>query len=108
MPKKISNFKDSLPEQGKLKIVDPKLRKIEGVVMSGKEPLIGANIAVKKTTVGTTTDFDGIFRLTFPLNTKTIIVSYTGFKTQEYTISDDTWDNTGKQKKIVVIRLKEY
>ncbi|MEM6319991.1 MAG: TonB-dependent receptor [Bacteroidota bacterium] len=58
---------------------------LSGVVTDeSAEVLIGANVLIKGTTVGTTTDLDGQFSLaydgTYPI---TIEVSYTGFTNQE-------------------------
>ncbi len=47
------------------------------------EPLIGASILVKGTTTGTVTDVLGAYSLTVPDGTNTLVVSYTGFDTQE-------------------------
>ena len=56
---------------------------------SSGEALIGANILIKGTSIGTVTDIDGSFSLSspesFPL---TLIVSYTGYSTEEITVSD--------------------
>lgn len=56
---------------------------ISGNVISAtdNEPIIGANVVVEGTTVGTVTDFDGNFSLDIPQNA-TINVSYIGFLTQ--------------------------
>ena len=63
-------------------------RTISGTVTSTDgEPLIGATIAVQGTTVGTTTELDGSFHLNVPDDATTLIVSYTGFVTQEVDIS---------------------
>ncbi|MEM9918223.1 MAG: TonB-dependent receptor [Bacteroidota bacterium] len=51
------------------------------------DPLIGANVVVKGTTQGTTTDYDGNFSLDvkgdFPI---TLVASYLGFSDQEYVV----------------------
>ena len=47
------------------------------------EALIGANILVKGTTVGTVTDIDGKYTITVPEGSNTLVFSYTGFETQE-------------------------
>lgn len=52
------------------------------------EPLIGANILVKGSTVGTITDIDGEYSLEVPEGFNTLVVSYTGYGTQEVTIGD--------------------
>jgi TonB-dependent SusC/RagA subfamily outer membrane receptor len=47
------------------------------------EALIGANILVKGTSVGAVTDLDGNYTLQVPEGSNMIIVSYTGYETQE-------------------------
>jgi hypothetical protein len=106
MPKKILNFKDSPPEQGKLEIVDPELRKIEGVVMSGKEPLIGANVLLKDSFAGTITDKYGRFTLTVSGKQRNLVVSYTGLKSRELYLTNDYWDKKGNQIKPITIQLE--
>ncbi|KXX68196.1 hypothetical protein AVL50_20580 [Flammeovirga sp. SJP92] len=56
---------------------------IKGNVTSAQEPLIGANVLIKGTSIGTLTDFDGNFTLTVPNNETTLIFSYIGFFTEE-------------------------
>ena len=63
-------------------------RTIRGIVLSAdQEPLIGANVVVKGTTVGTTTDLDGAFSLELPGTSNVLVVSYTGYETQEVSIT---------------------
>jgi TonB-linked SusC/RagA family outer membrane protein len=50
------------------------------------EPLIGASILVKGTTTGTVTDIDGSYSVTVPEGSKTLVLTYTGFATQEVAI----------------------
>jgi len=54
------------------------------------EPLIGATIKSKKTSLGTITDFDGLFNLTtsesYPA---TLEISYTGYATQKIIVDKD-------------------
>ncbi len=54
------------------------------------EPLIGASVVAKGTTTGTITDIDGNFTLSVPENTTTLVVSYTGFETQEIDITNSS------------------
>ncbi len=51
------------------------------------EPLIGATILVKGTSVGTATDVDGNFSINIPAGATEIIVSYTGFTNQQVPIT---------------------
>ena len=46
-------------------------------------PLPGANVIVKGTEVGTTTDPDGNFSLDLPVNATTIMISFIGYTTRE-------------------------
>lgn len=58
-------------------------RKVNGTVKDQNgEPVIGANVSVKGTTVGTITDVDGNFTLDVPDNA-VILVSYIGYVPQE-------------------------
>ena len=62
-----------------------------GVVLSAEdnEPIIGASVAVKGTTMGVITDFDGNFELKdIPSDAKTLVVSFVGMKTQEVAIAN--------------------
>lgn len=47
------------------------------------EPLIGATVLVKGTTVGTVTDLDGKYSVEVPDGANTIVYSYTGYETKE-------------------------
>jgi TonB-dependent starch-binding outer membrane protein SusC len=62
-------------------------RTVTGKVVDAKgEGLIGASILAKGSTRGTVTDIDGAFSLGVPENTQILVISYTGFKTQEVTL----------------------
>jgi TonB-linked SusC/RagA family outer membrane protein len=64
-------------------------RTISGVVTDeNEEPVIGASIFIPGTTVGTTTDLSGKFKLNVPVDKKTIQVSYLGYSTQTITIGE--------------------
>ena len=56
------------------------------IVDDAGEPLIGANVVVKGTTIGTVTDFDGNYSLEIPEDNAILVVSYTGYATQELTV----------------------
>ena len=63
-------------------------KKISGTVASAEdgEPVIGASVVVKGTTIGTVTNVDGGFSLEVPSDVKTLIVSFVGMETQEVKI----------------------
>ncbi len=58
---------------------------ITGTVIDGEynEPLPGANVLVKGTTNGASTDFEGKFSLNVTQNSGTLVISYLGFTTKE-------------------------
>ncbi|MDG1296862.1 MAG: SusC/RagA family TonB-linked outer membrane protein [Saprospiraceae bacterium] len=59
-------------------------RTVTGVVNdASSSPLIGASILVKGTATGTITDVDGNFSISIPDGNNMLVVSYTGFETQE-------------------------
>jgi TonB-linked SusC/RagA family outer membrane protein len=59
-------------------------RNIAGKVTDAKgEAIIGANVLAKGTSVGTSSDADGNYRLSVPAGATTITVSYVGFAAQE-------------------------
>ena len=63
---------------------------LSGSVTSEGEPLIGATILIKNTSIGTTTDFEGMFELSAPEDAATLLISYTGYQTLEYAVGNQT------------------
>ena len=68
--------------------------KISGVIMDGEynETLAGANVLVKGSQDGTTTDLDGKFELTTSAQSGTLVVSFLGFESK--TINFNATSNT--------------
>ena len=64
---------------------------VKGVVMDGKEPLVGANILEKGTSNGTLTDIDGQFQLALK-NPKSavLVVSFVGYQPKEVAVNNAT------------------
>lgn len=60
-------------------------RTITGKVTDAEtgEPLVGATIQVKSTSIGTISDIDGNFKLSVPDGSEVLVVSFIGFKTYE-------------------------
>lgn len=67
--------------------------KVTGTILSAEddEPVIGAAIVVKGTTIGTVTDLDGKFVLDVPSDAKTIFISYVGMKTKEIAVAPEIY-----------------
>jgi len=65
---------------------------VNGKIIDGdmNAPLPGANIIVKGTSTGATTDFDGNFTLNAKSNSGGIVVSYVGYVSQTIAFSGDT------------------
>lgn len=64
--------------------------KLTGTVYDqNNEPVIGASVMVKGTTIGTATDIDGKFTLNVPAK-GTLIVSYVGYVAQEIALTGQT------------------
>lgn len=60
---------------------------ITGIIKDeNKQPLMGANIMIKGTTTGTTTDEAGKYTLTVPSTATTIVISYIGYTPKELSI----------------------
>lgn len=70
----------------------PAERVITGTVsdQSNGGPLPGVSVLVKGTTIGTTTDTDGRFRLNVPDGRNTLVLSYIGYATQEVSLANRT------------------
>jgi TonB-linked SusC/RagA family outer membrane protein len=63
--------------------------RVTGKVISAEdnEPVIGASVLVKGTTVGAVTDLDGAFSLNAPAGARTLTISYVGMASQEVAVS---------------------
>lgn len=67
-------------------------RTVTGTVIDGEtnEPLPGASVLVTGSTIGTITDIDGTFSLSFPDRYTSLSVSYTGYLTTEINVENQT------------------
>ena len=76
---------------------------------STNEPLPGVNVLVKNKTIGTTTDFDGIFSIENIAAGDVLVFSYISFKSEEVTITTDEeltvylQEDVSKLNEVVVI-----
>lgn len=69
-------------------------RTITGTVTDNNgEPVIGANVVVKGTTIGTITNFDGYYSLPGVPNGATLSVSYIGYLTREMAVGNQSTVN---------------
>ncbi len=65
-------------------------RTISGSVTAEGQPLIGVNVLVKNTSIGTATDLNGQFSLVVPDEAATLVFSYTGYRTEEIELGDQS------------------
>lgn len=78
-------------------------RAISGKVTDQEgQALIGASILVKGSTSGTVTDIDGNYSLNVPAGSTTLIISYTGFNTQEVAIGASNVVNVTLQEGVTL------
>lgn len=79
-------------QNANVKIYGPLIgNKITGVVSDELGPIAGANVVVKGTTIGTTTDFDGQYSLSVPKNA-ILEFSYVGYGNQEVNVNSNRID----------------
>ncbi|MFV0564265.1 MAG: SusC/RagA family TonB-linked outer membrane protein [Flavobacteriaceae bacterium] len=86
---------------------------ITGVVTDGSSgvPLIGANILVKGTTNGVSTDFDGKYNIDVSNTSGTLVFSYVGYQTKEIAINGQSsinvtlTEDTSQLDEVVVTAL---
>ncbi|HZV70622.1 MAG TPA: SusC/RagA family TonB-linked outer membrane protein [Saprospiraceae bacterium] len=87
-------------------------RTIHGKVTDPKtsEGLIGANVVVKGSTVGTVTDFDGSYSINIPAGRDVLTFSYTGYETVEVSLtgSDELNVSLGEGKLLDEVVLIGY
>ncbi|GAB3320576.1 SusC/RagA family TonB-linked outer membrane protein [Larkinella ripae] len=72
-------------------VASAQTRTLSGTLIAAEEgPLPGANVVVKGSTIGTTTDNQGKFTLKIPTDNPTIIISSIGFLTEEIVVGNRT------------------
>ncbi len=69
--------------------------------VSSGEPLPGATIAVKGTTIGTITNFNGDFSLDIPNDAQTLVFSFVGMKSKEVEIEGQTRFNISLEEDLI-------
>lgn len=68
---------------------------VKGIVKDAntQDLLIGVNVSVKGSNIGTITDFDGMYQLQVPSENEILVFSFIGFSTQEIEMSGNTTIN---------------
>ncbi|MEN8121447.1 MAG: TonB-dependent receptor [Bacteroidota bacterium] len=79
-------------------------REISGTVTNAaNETLVGANIYVKGSTIGTVTDEKGRFTLEIPQDGATLVVSFIGYETKELVVTNETVINVSLTESVNVL-----
>lgn len=93
-----------------ISMVMAQTRTVTGIVVGDvdDEPVIGASVLVKGTTIGAITDIEGRFVLQrVPTSARTLVISYVGMETQEVAISDNMQvvmkSNTAQLDEVMVV-----
>jgi TonB-linked SusC/RagA family outer membrane protein len=82
---------------------------VSGIVSDSSGPIPGANVFVKGSKNGVTTNFDGNYTINVPSKTATLVFSYVGYKSQEIVVNGQTRINanltelSNNLKEVVVI-----
>ncbi len=83
---------------------------IQGKIVDERgEPLIGVNVTIKGTTLGSISDLDGLFKLQAPDSQSTIVFSFVGYNTIELPIGSQREfrvtmkENTQSLEEVVVV-----
>ena len=78
---------------------------VSGVVLdSNGEPIPGATVLVKGTTIGTATDLDGRYSITIPPSSQSLVFSFVGFSTQEVTIQGRSTISVSMQEDVSMLQ----
>lgn len=98
--KKVLDQKDAIrfsPEEVQQTIIYGSVKDSNG------NPLPGANVTLKGTSIGTTTDIKGNFSLNVPEEADILVVSYIGFQTLEITIGNKSTFNIQLQEDMAAL-----
>lgn len=71
-------------------LLQAQIRSVTGrvTIAETNEPLEGARVMIRGTTVGTYTDAQGNFTLRAPADARTLVITYIGFKSAEVSVTD--------------------
>ena len=71
--------------------------KVTGTITDGQGALPGANVAIKGTTTGSSSDIDGKFSVDATANSGELVITYLGFetKTVKFSVSNGGTTNLG-------------
>ena len=95
----VISLKDNIREQ-----TDLQQNIVKGTITDEKGmPVPGATVAVKGTTIGTTTDMNGNYRLENVTPNAVLVVSFIGYKNQEIVIGDKAQINITLQQEVTVL-----
>jgi alpha-2-macroglobulin len=71
---------------------------VHGIVLTNGEPLIGVNVIVKGTNIGTITDLNGFYSLIVPTGNRELTFNFIGFKPVEKPVTSDILNVTMEEE----------
>ncbi len=84
-------------------VVKGEARLIKGTVVDEKKrPLAGVTVVIKGTSVGVATNVDGVFSITLPVDTATLIFTFVGMETEYVKIAALKKGETRKDLRVVM------
>ncbi len=86
-------------------LIEAQTRSIRGVVTGRDDgqPIVGATVVVKGTSVGTATQLDGDYVLNVPADAEALIFAFIGMKSQEIVIGDQTVINVRLESDAIAV-----
>lgn len=94
---------DIIPKEPDIPVIEPQpqRREIRGTVKDKNgQGMVGVNVVVKGTTIGTITDVNGNYTLSVPEDAKTLVYSFIGMESQEIAITRENVYNIVLQEAI--------
>jgi len=81
-------IKEKEPVAGQVSLLLPPIDITGSITDNNGNPLAGVSIMIKSSSVGTTTDGNGSFKLQVPDKTSVLVISYTGYVTREVVVGE--------------------
>ncbi len=86
---------------------NPSITQVSGVISDNEEPIVGASVVIKGTSIGAMTDINGKFNLSLPPTGDVLIVSFVGYTSKEVAISSNNLNvslqESGNLQELVVV-----
>ena len=68
-------------------------KSVVGVVSDGDKPLVGANVVIEGTNLGTVSGIDGVYEVDVPLGDHSVVASFIGYSSVTESVTVDSTSN---------------